>query len=107
MSSSVSHSVVVKRAEFEDVSMLNDAVADNGGLATYKATFGAFNLTTVIENSYIMLTANLVSQSEDQPDKSVGIISVNDCVSQTATDNAFTPTINALKAYIPVTVIRD
>ena len=92
----------VRRAEFDDVKVLNAAVTECGGLAVYKATFGAFNFTSVIENSYLMLEANITNEVGVT---NVALLSLNDSVSLSSTDStAFQRTIDALHAYIPVNV---
>lgn len=92
----------VRRAEFDDVKLLNTAVTENGGLPVYKATFGAFNFNTVIENSFLTLTSNLTN---DQSEQSIAVMVLNDTINLTSNDsNAFARTIKALKAYIPVTM---
>jgi hypothetical protein len=102
MASSVTGTMGVRRAEFHDLKALNQAVTDNGGLPVYKASFGAFNFNSVIENSALMLTANVVNEESEV---SIAVLSLNDSVSLMSTDStAFARTIDALKEYIPVTV---
>ena len=103
MSASIAGHMAIRRCEFDDAKLLNTAVSNNGGLATYKASFGAFNFSSIIENSYLMLTANVTN--EDESETSINVMSLNDTVTLANSDStAFTRAIDELKPYIPVTV---
>jgi hypothetical protein len=111
-----SQQVVVRAAEQEDVRALTTAINSSGGLSYYKAIFGAFNLPSLIDTSYLALVVEAFpdiqywNQSEDsssrQSSKGVlqGFLSLNDQMSVLPDDYSFESIIALLKDYIPVTV---
>lgn len=92
-----------RRAEFDDCKELSEIIAKTGGVSIYKATFGTYNLSNMIENSYLsMLT--MCPGGIEQKD-TVCFMSVNDGLSLINTDpDAYSKIINGLSQYIPTTV---
>jgi hypothetical protein len=89
----------VRRAQFDDVKDVTDVIQKTGGVSIYKATFGTYNLSSMIENSYLTLL------SSDSNKETVSYISINDGISIINTDpDAYGKIVAALKNYIPATV---
>jgi hypothetical protein len=93
----------VKRAEFDDCKELSELITKTGGVSIYKATFGTYNLSNMIENSYLSLLTACPTGSEQK--ETVCFMSVNDGLSLIASDpDAYTKVITGLSQYIPATV---
>lgn len=94
-----------RRAEFDDCKELTDLIGKTGGVSIYKATFGSYNLSAMIENSYLSLLTTCQS-TNDQKD-TVCFMSVNDGLTLFSSEpDAYSKIIVALANYIPVTVSR-
>ena len=97
--------IQVRRAEFDDTKNLSELISQTGGVSIYKATFGTYNLSSLIENSYISVISTCQRQDSDGPGDTVSFMSVNDGLNVIATDpDAYTKVMHALSHYIPVTV---
>jgi hypothetical protein len=101
--------VKVRRADFDDAKDLTDVIAKTGGLAIYKATFGAYNLSSLIEHSYLSLLTTRPVQSEEnvEEDQIVSFIALNDGVGIINDLDGFNKVVRALHHYIPATVITS
>lgn len=94
----------VRRAEFEDSKDITDAIGKTGGVSIYKATFGTYNLSSLIENSYLSLLSSCPTNDEQR--NIVSFMSVNDGLALLNSDpDAYSKVISALGNYIPATVI--
>ena len=98
----------VRRTDFDDVKDLTDLITKTGGLSIYKATFGAYNLSAMIENSYLsLMSANKFLNNEGVEEKeTISFISLNDGLTLVNDPDAYAKIINALSHYIPATVRR-
>ena len=97
----------VRRAEFDDCKDLSDLIAKNGGVSIFKATFGTYNLSSMIENSYLSLmsTYKRPTDSEVEERDTISFISVNDGLNLIANESdAYSKIIQAVGHYIPATV---
>lgn len=83
-------------------------IAQTGGVSIYKATFGTYNLNSLIENSYLSLASSFKKQTgeEDNARDTISFMSVNDGLSVIATDpDAYLKVLNAISHFIPISVI--
>ena len=77
-------------------------IARTGGMSIYKATFGTYNLSSMIENSYISLMS-VHKKAVDDID-TVSFLSLNDGLSVINEPDAYGRVITAWSNYIPATV---
>jgi len=97
----------VRRAEFDDCKELSELIMQTGGVSIYKATFGTYNLSSMIENSYlsIMSSHNHQTGEEDGVRSAVSFMSINDGLSVISTDpDAYNKVMHTISHYIPATV---
>lgn len=93
----------VRRAEFDDCKDLSDLILKTGGVSIYKATFGTYNLSSMIENSYVSLLSG--HDNDKNESETLSFISLNDGLNMANTDpDAYTKVLDALANYIPVSV---
>jgi hypothetical protein len=102
----MSASICVRRADFDDSKDLADLVNKTGGASIFKATFGNYNFSSLVENSYLSLLAE--EQAEDVDgvlvSKTASFVAVNDSVPLISDTSAYGRIIEALSNYIPATV---
>ncbi|KAJ1433137.1 hypothetical protein B484DRAFT_478475 [Ochromonadaceae sp. CCMP2298] len=102
----MSASICVRRADFDDSKDLVDLVNKTGGASICKATFGNYNFSSLVENSYLSLLAE--EQAEDVDgvfvSKTVSFVAVNDSVPLISDTSAYGRIIEALSNYIPATM---
>lgn len=81
----------------------NKQINNLGGIALFKATFGQFNLPSVIDYSYLSLVASDLPENSSYGEKTcLGFMALNDSVSCNDADpDIFNDAINAVKLYIP------
>lgn len=97
----------VSRAEFDDVKELSELIGKTGGVSIYKATFGTYNLNSLIENSFLSITSSHKKQTgeEDSVRETISFMSINDGLSVIATDpDAYIKVLNAISHFIPISV---
>ena len=94
----------VRLAEFDDVKDLNELVSSTGGPSIYKATFGAFNFSYVIEHSFLSVIAT--ADTEENEMKGAGFASSNDALPALLSDGDLYPIVfEMLVNHFPATVI--
>ena len=89
--------VVNRQAELEDVRAFNGLINNSGGAIFFKATFGQFNFTSMVENSCI----SLVSMAENANDMCLAYLSVTDSPGIGKEGDAFDKAIQAIREHIP------
>ena len=97
----------VRRAEFDDCKDLSDLIMQTGGVSIYKATFGTYNLSSMIENSYLSIMSSHKNQTgeDDEVRSTVSFMSINDGLSVISTDpDAYNKVMHTISHYIPATV---
>lgn len=97
----------IRRAEFDDCKDLTDMVGKNGGVSIFKATFGTYNLSSMIENSYLslMTTYKRPTSGEVEERDTISFFSLNDGLNLIANEpDAYTKIIQVVHHYIPATV---
>jgi hypothetical protein len=102
----MSASISVRRAEFDDGKDLSDLVNKTGGASIFKATFGNYNFSSLLENSYLSLMAEEKAEDMDGAwvSKTVSFVAVSDGVPLINDPAAYGKVITALSNYIPATV---
>lgn len=93
----------VRLAEFDDVKELNELISSTGGPSIYKATFGAFNFSYVIEHSFLSVIAT--ADTEENEMKGAGFASSNDALPALLSDGDLYPIVfEMLVNHFPATV---
>lgn len=95
--------VVLLTADFKHIQAFNQLVSVSGGLPLYKAIFGQFNYSTIVEFSYI----SLVYLPQDNIETSYGFIAVNDSSYTLSSDDGFVDMFDAIKALLPITAMNS
>lgn len=88
--------VVQKRAVVEDVSIFNTLLNASGGPALFRATFGQYNYSMLIENSIISLMS--VAEVEE---KCLGFLVVNDSPTVSMENDTFCAMVASVNTYLP------
>lgn len=86
----------IRIASFNDFKAINELINNAGGTSLIKASFGQFNIQSIIENNVL----SLVSTSPLDNNKIYSLVSVND-VPLLNGDLEFESTIVELRNYIP------
>ena len=94
----MSEELVIRRAEIEDVVSFNALVSSLGRVPLFRAIFGAFNYSNIVEYSHLSLIATCGSDA----DSAVGFVSIAD--SSTLDSLTFDTAIVELKPFVPVVV---
>ena len=98
--------IKLRRGEQSDSRIFTGLINSSGGAPLFRATFGHFNFSTLLEYSYLTLIA--ISTNDDNEETCAGFLSINDSVSSSSTEqDSFDKTIEALSDYIPVKVIDE
>lgn len=93
----------IRRGEQSDSRIFTGLVNSSGGAALFRATFGHFNFSTLIEYSYLTLIA--LSRNDEGEEICVGFFCINDSISSSSTESdAFDRAVETLSDYIPVKV---
>ena len=85
-----------RRAEVEDVSVFNTLLNASGGPALFRATFGQYNFSMMVESSM----SALIGVSEEEG-KCLGFLVINDSPTVTTDNDTFLQTVAAVSAHIP------
>jgi len=103
MRSSVS-GVCVRRSDPDDVRVFSTLVNASGGTALFRATFGQFNFSLMVDNNLLSLMAQ-VEEVEGGGGSSnsecLGFLSLNDSPSLTKEGEAFEAHVAVLQNYLP------
>jgi len=84
--------VTQRRALVEDISTFNTLLNASGGPALFRATFGQYNYSMMVENS----VAALISVVESE-EKCLGLLVINDSPSVSVENDLFLSTVEALR----------
>ena len=93
---SSSEGIVIRNADNEDIRTFNTLMNNNGGAVFFRATFGQFNFSTMVETSVISLVAHA---TEDE--SMLGYISVTDSPLIGKEGDAFDRYIKSLQSFMP------
>jgi hypothetical protein len=96
----MSQDLAIRRAEIDDVVNFNALVSSLGRVPLFRAIFGAFNYSNIVEYSHLSLIATCGSDA----DSAVGFVSISD--SSTLDSLTFESAIVELKQYVQVEVCR-
>jgi len=88
--------VLQRRSEVDDVSIFNTLLNASGGPALFRATFGQYNFSMMIESS----VSALIGVAEEEG-KCLGFLAVNDSPSVSTENDTFLATVAAVAAYLP------
>jgi hypothetical protein len=88
----------IRRAEINDVVEFNGLLSSLDGVPLFKAIFGTFNYTNLIEYSHLSLIASHSSNAESAQ----GFVSISD--SPSIDSLSFESSISQLKPFLPVEV---
>ena len=97
----MSPELVIRRAKADDVGEFNALVSSLGRVPLFRAIFGAFNYSNIVEFSHLSLLATCGSDK----DSAVGFISMSDSLSLDTL--SFESAVNELRRYIPLQVRHD
>lgn len=89
--------LLIRRAEIDDVVSFNALVSSLGRVPLFRAIFGAFNYSNIVEYSHLSLIASCGSDAE-----AVGFVSITD--TSTLDSLTFDGAIKELKQYVQVEV---
>jgi hypothetical protein len=90
--------LLIRRAEINDVVEFNGLVSSLGRVPLFKATFGAFNYSNIVEYSHLSLLATCGSEDNS----ALGFVSITD--SSSVDSLSFENAILKLKPFLPVEV---
>jgi hypothetical protein len=95
----------IRRADFLDADAFANLIEHEGGASLFKATFGQYNYSTMIETSVAVLTAepDNIGSVEASPISS-GFICLNDSISCSVDAVPFEVAVEIISQYIFVTV---
>ena len=89
--------VVITKTDVSDVRRFNGLINSTGGSAFFRATFGQFNFSVMVESSCICLAAQVAGN-----DSCVGFLAVDDCPFIGKEGEAYDDTIDLIKSeFIP------
>ena len=88
--------VVNRHATLEDVRSFNSLVNNSGGAVFFRATFGQFNFSTMVETSCV----SMLSMSEST-DACLAYMCVTDCPSIGKDGDAYDKTLELIKDHVP------
>ena len=93
--------LLIRRAEINDVVEFNGLLSSLGRVPLFKATFGAFNYSNIVEYSHLSLLATCGSEDNS----ALGFVSITD--SSSVDSLSFENAILKLKPYLPVEVGKN
>ena len=93
---------ITRVSDFDDIRGFNSLLQVAGGAAFFKAIFGQYNFTSILEFSHLSIT----SQASDDKDSLHGFVALNDSTTCLAGDDNFDGLVAAIKSFIPsITVL--
>lgn len=90
--------LVVRRAEIDDIGEFNSLISSLGRVPLFRAIFGAFNYSNIIEFSHLSLIATCGCDENS----AVGFISITDSLNLDSL--SFETAIHELRRYLPLQV---
>jgi len=93
---STAKSVVNRVALLEDIRTFNGLVNNSGGAVFFRATFGQFNFSSMVETS----VCSLISMN-DTADTCLAYLSITDCPGIGKEGDAFDKTIKVIQEHVP------
>lgn len=94
----MTNELIIRRAEINDVVEFNTLVSNLGRVPLFRATFGTFNYSNIVEYSHLALLATCGNDDN----AALGFASITDASGMDSL--SFENAIIELKAYIPVEV---
>jgi hypothetical protein len=89
--------LVISPATQGDVVRFNSLINSLGRVPLFRAIFGAFNFSNIVDFSFL----SLIASTSDVDESAVGFISVNDACPG---DHSYTSVLSELQSYLPVKV---
>lgn len=92
---------LIRRAEHDDILRFNFLISSLGRVPLFKATFGSFNYSSIVEYSHL----SLLAACGDDEESALGFVSISDStlLESVSFDNA----IFELQQYIPIEVMTN